>query len=256
MNSYVRPHGRRLRRRACRLGCSDLGVRTRARHPALGRRRDDAARGGAQPGLRRALRADAAAWPARCTSPRARAIPNILTFDMGGTSTDVSLCQGGEPTIGRETTIGQFRIKVPSRRRAHRRRGRRLDRPRARAHARAARRPRVGGRRARPGGLRRGRRGADGDRRQRRRRPPAAAPDRRRDGARRRGRRAPPSQTIADAIGLSLDAAAEGILAIVNENMAGALRVDLRPARPRPARVRARRLRRRRARCTPTRSPS
>jgi N-methylhydantoinase A len=39
--------------------------------------------------------------------------PNVLTFDMGGTSTDVSLCQG-EPTIGRETTIGHFRIKVPS----------------------------------------------------------------------------------------------------------------------------------------------
>jgi N-methylhydantoinase A len=40
--------------------------------------------------------------------------PNVLTFDMGGTSTDVSLCQSGEPTIGRETVIGQFRIKVPS----------------------------------------------------------------------------------------------------------------------------------------------
>src|ERR671933_3016153 len=40
--------------------------------------------------------------------------PNILTFDMGGTSTDVSLCRGGEPTIGRETSIGQFTIKVPS----------------------------------------------------------------------------------------------------------------------------------------------
>ncbi len=39
---------------------------------------------------------------------------NILTFDMGGTSTDVALCQNGEPTIGRETTIGHFRIKVPS----------------------------------------------------------------------------------------------------------------------------------------------
>jgi N-methylhydantoinase A len=39
---------------------------------------------------------------------------NILTFDMGGTSTDVALCENGEPTIGRETTIGQFRIKVPS----------------------------------------------------------------------------------------------------------------------------------------------
>jgi N-methylhydantoinase A len=39
---------------------------------------------------------------------------NILTFDMGGTSTDVSLCQNGEPTIGRETSISHFRIKVPS----------------------------------------------------------------------------------------------------------------------------------------------
>lgn len=40
--------------------------------------------------------------------------PNILTFDMGGTSTDVALCQNGEPTIGRDTSIGQFRLKVPS----------------------------------------------------------------------------------------------------------------------------------------------
>jgi N-methylhydantoinase A len=39
---------------------------------------------------------------------------DILTFDMGGTSTDVALCQNGQPTIGRETTIGHFRIKVPS----------------------------------------------------------------------------------------------------------------------------------------------
>lgn len=39
---------------------------------------------------------------------------NILTFDMGGTSTDVSLCQHGQPTIARETELGHFRIKVPS----------------------------------------------------------------------------------------------------------------------------------------------
>ena len=39
---------------------------------------------------------------------------DILTFDMGGTSTDVALCQDGQPTIGRETSIGHFRIKVPS----------------------------------------------------------------------------------------------------------------------------------------------
>ncbi len=39
---------------------------------------------------------------------------DILTFDMGGTSTDVSLCQNGQPTIGRETAISHFRIRVPS----------------------------------------------------------------------------------------------------------------------------------------------
>ena len=39
---------------------------------------------------------------------------DMLAFDMGGTSTDVSLCQAGAPTIGRETSIGQFSIKVPS----------------------------------------------------------------------------------------------------------------------------------------------
>src|SRR6266508_813960 len=39
---------------------------------------------------------------------------DILAFDMGGTSTDVALCQNGQPTIGRETSIGHFRIKVPS----------------------------------------------------------------------------------------------------------------------------------------------
>lgn len=40
--------------------------------------------------------------------------PNILTFDMGGTSTDVSLCEQGQPTIARETMLGFFRVKVPS----------------------------------------------------------------------------------------------------------------------------------------------
>jgi N-methylhydantoinase A len=45
---------------------------------------------------------------------RGAGFDDILTFDMGGTSTDVALCQNGQPTIGRETTIGHFRIKVPS----------------------------------------------------------------------------------------------------------------------------------------------
>ncbi len=39
---------------------------------------------------------------------------NILTFDMGGTSTDVALCQNGQPGLARETELGHFRVKVPS----------------------------------------------------------------------------------------------------------------------------------------------
>ena len=68
--------------------------------------------------------------------------------------------------------------------------------------------------------------------------------------------RAAAVQTIADAMGLSLDAAAEGILAIVNENMAGALRrrspcsaaTTRASSRSSPSAAPAR--------CTPTRSPS
>ena len=40
--------------------------------------------------------------------------PNILTFDMGGTSTDVALCQNGQPTVARNAELGHFRIKVPT----------------------------------------------------------------------------------------------------------------------------------------------
>jgi N-methylhydantoinase A len=40
--------------------------------------------------------------------------PHALGFDMGGTSTDVSLIQDGKPTISRQTSIGYYPIKVPS----------------------------------------------------------------------------------------------------------------------------------------------
>jgi len=39
-------------------------------------------------------------------------VPDILTFDMGGTSTDVSLCLNGETLIRREMSIGYFRFKA------------------------------------------------------------------------------------------------------------------------------------------------
>jgi len=150
---------------------------------------------------------------------------DILTFDMGGTSTDVALCQGGEPTIGRETSIGHFRIKVPS----------------VNVHTVGA----GGGSIAHVPELTKALRVG----------PQSAGAD---PGPASYGRggteptvtdanvvlgHLPPSllggemaldadaarasvQTIADAMGLdSAEEAAEGILAIVNENMAGALRL-------------------------------
>ena len=38
----------------------------------------------------------------------------ILTFDMGGTSTDVAVCEGGSPTVTRETRVGPFPVRAPA----------------------------------------------------------------------------------------------------------------------------------------------
>jgi N-methylhydantoinase A len=222
MNSYVRPtvsaYVDRLRGSLRELGVasevdilrSDAGVMTpeeAARNPVYGVLSGPS--GGVAGALYVAKRAG---------------FPNILTFDMGGTSTDVSLCQDGEPTIGRETTIGQFRIKIPS-----------ID-----VHTVGAGGGSIAHVPELTGALRVGPESAGAE--------PGPA-------AYARGGTAPTVtdanvvvghlpprliggemeldvdaaraavQTIADAMGLSLDAAADGILKIVNENMAGALRV-------------------------------
>jgi N-methylhydantoinase A len=39
---------------------------------------------------------------------------NILTFDMGGTSTDVALIQDGKARVRRETIVGDVRVRAPS----------------------------------------------------------------------------------------------------------------------------------------------
>jgi N-methylhydantoinase A len=38
----------------------------------------------------------------------------ILTFDMGGTSTDVAVCVAGRPEITRETRVGDFPVRAPA----------------------------------------------------------------------------------------------------------------------------------------------
>ncbi|NUT45160.1 MAG: hydantoinase/oxoprolinase family protein, partial [Thermoactinospora sp.] len=40
--------------------------------------------------------------------------PDFLTFDMGGTSTDVALVQNLQPRIGRETTVGDLTVRSAS----------------------------------------------------------------------------------------------------------------------------------------------
>lgn len=39
---------------------------------------------------------------------------NVLAFDMGGTSTDVSVSMGGEPNLVRETRVGYYPVKASS----------------------------------------------------------------------------------------------------------------------------------------------
>src|SRR3954471_10869554 len=164
--------------------------------------------------------------------------PNILTFDMGGTSTDVSLCRGGEPTIGRETAIGQFTIKVPSvdvhtvgaggGSIAHVPELTRALRvgpesagadPGPAAYGRGGEAPTVTDANVvvghLPPRLIGGEMTLDVERARAAVQTIASAAEAPR----------PPVQTIADATGLSLDAAAGGILAIANETMAGALRL-------------------------------
>jgi N-methylhydantoinase A len=50
-----------------------------------------------------------ALWVARNSG-----FPNVLTLDMGGTSTDVALIEGGEPRLRRETSVGHLTVRASS----------------------------------------------------------------------------------------------------------------------------------------------
>src|SRR5207247_755403 len=40
--------------------------------------------------------------------------PSLITFDMGGTSTDIALLQGGEPQLTGEKTVGVAKVALPA----------------------------------------------------------------------------------------------------------------------------------------------
>ena len=70
--------------------------------------------GGAAAGAHRAVRALAPAWSrAQAVGAAGRASPDLITFDMGGTSTDVALLQGGVCRLASEAVVHGYPIKAP-----------------------------------------------------------------------------------------------------------------------------------------------
>ena len=216
--------GRRLRRPAPDRAAA-IGATGGRQHPPLGRGPDDDARGGPQPDLHRSLR------PVRRRRRRAlrrRARP-------ASTTSSPSTWAARRPT-SRSARTGSRRSGARPRSRTSGSASRRSTSTRsARAAARSrtcpSSRRRCASARSRPAPSRARRRTA-------RAAPSRPSPTRTSSSATCRRScsaarwsstsrpRAPPSQTIADAMGLdSVEEAAEGILAIVNENMAGALRL-------------------------------
>ena len=49
----------------------------------------------------------------RCTSPRASAKPDVLTLDVGGTSSDISLVREGKVDLVKDIDIGRYRVGIP-----------------------------------------------------------------------------------------------------------------------------------------------
>ncbi|TKX52897.1 hydantoinase/oxoprolinase family protein, partial [Halorubrum sp. SP9] len=40
-------------------------------------------------------------------------IENLITMDMGGTSCDVSLVEGGDPMVATDVEVGEYPVNVP-----------------------------------------------------------------------------------------------------------------------------------------------
>ncbi len=113
MNSYVRPKVATYVEQLQRQLAGDRR-HGRGEHPPLGRGPDDDAR------RRRATRSTGsspgppAASPGRCTSPARPASTTSSRSTWAARPPTSRSARTAQPTIGRETSIGHFRIKVPS----------------------------------------------------------------------------------------------------------------------------------------------
>ena len=80
---------------------------------AVGRRSDETRLGLQEPGADCAVGAGRRRHGASFVASHA-GFDRILTFDMGGTSTDVAVCVSGRPEITRETNVGDFPVRAPA----------------------------------------------------------------------------------------------------------------------------------------------
>ena len=163
--------------------------------------------------------------------------PDILSFDMGGTTAKVGLIQGGRPSVTKDYNVGghagsrdrrHVALRLPGadagRRPRRDRRRRRLDRL-GRLGRAPPRRPPERGRRSGAGLLPARRRRADRDRRERRARPaqPGATSSAARSGSTSRARRGRSRSAAPRPLGLTVTEAANGIVEIANAAMVNAL---------------------------------
>ena len=80
---------------------------------AVQRRRHRLRDGGATCRCAPCCRARRPAWSARRRSARLAGFADLITFDMGGTSTDVALLQDGRCRLAGEATVHGYPIKAP-----------------------------------------------------------------------------------------------------------------------------------------------
>lgn len=112
MNDYVRPiMTRYLTRIEQRLG--EVGVDSKL-HIVRSDGGLMSAEAAAQRPVHTVLSGPAGGVTATAMTARRTGLRKLLAFDMGGTSTDVSVIIDGEPTISRSTDVGYFPAKVPT----------------------------------------------------------------------------------------------------------------------------------------------
>ena len=155
-------------------------------------------------------------------------MPNLVAVDMGGTSYDVSIVHAGRTRLVTEGKVDGLPVRLPMIEiRTIGAGGGSIARVEASGRLRVG--PAERGREAGPGMLRPRRQRADGDGRQRRARPYRSAISfsaARCSSMRRRARTALRSRSR-QPLGLTTEAAAEGIVRVAVSQMAGAIRLSL-----------------------------